>query len=595
VEPLNADDATLAAILLAVAPEQLNGAVLYCDSRMASEQWCTMFHSLLPSGAPSKRIPGSVAAERLLGGLDFAATLARGQAVHERGLLAEAGGGCVVLSGATAQASTYAHLCHALDHPVTRAGRETPSVEDAAPFAVIVQQAMDDTALPPSLVERLGFHVSLDARSKPLANAAVIAGHVILARRRLSEVCTDDRTVVALAEAAARLGISSPRPVLFALAAARAHAALHDRVVPSTEDIACAARLVLAPRAREAPGDDMTSAATEAAPPEAADSPGERESPQREASTNSTSSSAQSSASGETEEGLTEVLVRAALTALPAGLLTSFEARSVTARGSGGRSGSAALRGVRGRQVGVRRGDPRGGARLDLVATLRAAIPLQRIRRHARGDAARPVELRRDDFRIRHCITPPMTTALFVVDASGSSAVQRLAEVKGAVELMLAEGYARRDRVALISFRGTSAELVLPPTHALARARRAINGLPAGGGTPLAAALDLAATLLAGLQRRGGHFVTIVLTDGRANVARDGRGGRSRAMDDALDAAVLLRAVCADVLWVDSSLRSEEPSRVLAQRAGARYLSLPSPTARGLKTAVRAYQPSLER
>ena len=166
--------------------------------------------------------------------------------------------------------------------------------------------------------------------------------------------------------------------------------------------------------------------------------------------------------------------------------------------------------------------------------------------------------------------------------------MQRLAEAKGAIETMLAEGYARRDRVALITFRGTEASLVLPATHALARARRAISGLPAGGGTPLATALDLASTVVHGISRSGGQQVVVVLTDGRANVARDGKGGRTRAFDDAMSAAQHLGTVCRDVLWVDTSVTSEAASRQLAARAGARYLLLPSRGTPALAHALRS-------
>jgi len=581
-------DAVIAAVLLAIAPEQLKGAVLYCDSRALGERWLDLFHALLPTSAPTKRVPGNISDERLLGGLDFAATIGRGHAVSDRGLLAEADGGSVVLSGATTRLPTYAHVARALDNQGIQLEREGLSETHATHFAAIVVQTVDDDPVPAAMTDRLAFHIPMASGSHGSLVAHETAAQVLEARQLVPQVETNERALVALTRAAERLGIHTPRPVLFALAAARAHAALHQRTSLEVDDVACATRLVLAPRSRQS-GDD--------AQPAPAEEPGEPRAAEERSETDATSPAAQppvtepNELAGEAqsqEDGLTEILVQTAVSALPAGLLTAFAARSLAARGATGRSGNEVLRGVRGRQVGVRRGDPRGGARLDLVATLRAAIPMQRIRRQARPDSvARPVELRREDFRIRQCVTPATTTALFVVDASGSSAMQRLAEAKGAVELMLAEGYARRDRVALITFRGTSAELVLPATHALARARRAISGLPAGGGTPLATALDLASTVIQQLKRSGGQFVTIILTDGRANVARDGRGGRARALDEALGAAGTLRTVCDTVLWVDTSARSEEASRQLATKAGARYLLLPAPNARGLTEAVR--------
>ena len=133
--------------------------------------------------------------------------------------------------------------------------------------------------------------------------------------------------------------------------------------------------------------------------------------------------------------------------------------------------------------------------------------------------------IRKDDFRIARFKQRSETTTIFVVDASGSAALHRLAEAKGAVELLLADCYVRRDQVALIAFRGISAELLLPPTRSLARAKRSLAGLPGGGGTPLAAGLDAAFALADLILRKGQTPTVILLTDGRANVARDGGAG----------------------------------------------------------------------
>jgi magnesium chelatase subunit D len=195
--------------------------------------------------------------------------------------------------------------------------------------------------------------------------------------------------------------------------------------------------------------------------------------------------------------------------------------------------------------------------------------------------------VRREDFRIRRFRRPAETLTIFLVDASGSAAAQRLAEAKGAVELLLAESYVRRDRVALIAFRGTGAEPVLPPTRALARAKRALGGLPGGGGTPLAAALDAGLAEAEAALRHGWTPTLVLLTDGRANVARDGTGGRERAAADAALSARRIRARGVAALFIDSSARPNPAAATLAAEMGARYLALPRGEAGALAAAIR--------
>jgi magnesium chelatase subunit D len=208
-------------------------------------------------------------------------------------------------------------------------------------------------------------------------------------------------------------------------------------------------------------------------------------------------------------------------------------------------------------------------------------------RRQADPRTAR-VEVRHDDFRITRFKQNTHTTTIFVVDASGSAALNRLAEAKGAVELLLADCYVRRDQVALLAFRGRSAELLLPPTRSLVRAKRSLANLPGGGGTPLAAGIDAAVALADAIRRRGDIPVIVLLTDGRANVARDGNGGRSQAAQDALAAARLLDAGGFSALLVDTSPRPQAQAQELAHAMGARYLPLPYADAAVLSRAVQA-------
>jgi magnesium chelatase subunit D len=291
---------------------------------------------------------------------------------------------------------------------------------------------------------------------------------------------------------------------------------------------------------------------------------------------------------------LEERVLEAAQAAIPPGLLALLMAGFMPrrAQAAGGRSGAARSSPRRGTPAGTRRGDPRAGARLNVVETLRAAAPWQPLRRAERARtgsarAAARVEVRHDDFRIKRFKQRSQTTTLFAVDASGSSALHRLAEAKGAVELLLAECYVRRDEVALIAFRGQGADLMLPPTRSLVRAKRSLAALPGGGGTPLAAGID-ALLLLASAERRRGHTpVAVLLTDGRGNIARDGATGRAAGEADALTAARGFRLAGLSAVLIDTSPRPQPAAAQLAEAMGARYLALPHADARAVSAAVR--------
>lgn len=229
-----------------------------------------------------------------------------------------------------------------------------------------------------------------------------------------------------------------------------------------------------------------------------------------------------------------------------------------------------------------------------MIETLRAAAPWQRIRRgESRPPAspknvARRIEVRTEDFHVARFKQRTGTTTIFVVDASGSAALHRLAEAKGAVELLLADCYVRRDCVALLAFRGQGAEVLLPPTRSLVRAKRSLAGLPGGGGTPLAAGIEAAVSLADAVRRRGQTPVVVLLTDGSANVASDGTGGRVQAEADALVAARTMRAARFTTLLVDTSPRPQQLARRIAAEMGAHYLALPHAGSAAISEAVRA-------
>jgi magnesium chelatase subunit D len=370
-----------------------------------------------------------------------------------------------------------------------------------------------------------------------------------------------------LAATALALGVESARAPLFALRAARAAAALAGRETIDADDLFLAVRLVLAPRATRLPAPPKADNASDPPlpPPESNSSEEERATPDLPE----------------------DMILEAALATLPRDVLEQLAAGrgrrgGNRARGAGERRKSP----LHGRPLGARAGVPRGGLRLSLIDTLRAAAPWQALR--ARGDG--PVRIRRDDLRIRRFETRAETLTIFAVDASGSAAVARLAEAKGAVELLLAQAYVKRAQVALIAFRGAGAELMLPPTRSLTRARRALAELPGGGGTPLAAGLETARTLAEAARARGRTPFLVVLTDGRGNIALDGSAVRERAEHDAEQAARAIGQAGIGAAFVDTSARPRPEGARLALAMGARYLPLPRADAAAMHRAVSAVQ-----
>jgi magnesium chelatase subunit D len=575
------DDAARAAALFAVDPTGLGGVALRAPAGPVRDRWLLLLRELLPPDAPVRRLPLGVGDERLLGGLDLAATLASGRPVASRGLLADADGGIVLLAMAErVPPLAVARLTAALDAGEVLVERDGFALRLSARFGVVAldEGLSDDERPPAALLDRLAFHVDLgtvaarNARSAPFDTEDLTA-----ARAALASVRVGDDVVEALCAAALALGIASIRAPILALRAARAAAALAGRREVTHADAALAGRLVLAPRATAVPAAEPAGDKADEAPP--AEHDGAEASRDRDGETAPVEGGA-----------LDDVVLAAAQAAIPAGLLAQLRlAGGSAAPRAPGRAGGVQRPAPRGRPAGVRRGEGRAGARLSVIDTLRAAAPWQALRRRARsGEGAPRVEVRREDFRVRRFKERARTTTIFVVDASGSAAFYRLAEAKGAVELLLAEAYIRRDRVALLAFRGRGADLLLAPTRSLVRAKRGLAGLPGGGGTPLAAGIDAAASLADGLRRRGETPALVFLTDGRANVARDGIASRVRAETEALGAARALGAAGLTAILVDTAPHAQASARRLADAMGAQYLPLPYADAGSLSRAVRA-------
>lgn len=594
------DDALTALQLLQIDPHGFGGVCLSAPHGPVRERW---LQALAGLGLGLVKVPGSVDSERLLGGIDLAHTLQTGQLHLQPGLLQQANQGLVCLPMAERLSpALLAPLMQALEQ-----GQVPPTRHSAAPtptrFGVVAldESLSDEPGVSPALAERLGVWLDLHELSPSDIHAAwqgdsesdglhirLSPGALTRAREQLPQVQASDAHLQALCAAAWGLGIGSLRVPSLALRVACGHAALNGRSSLSDDDLGFAARCVLAPRATQWPAEPSAQEATAPAPPEppenadpAPDNGGETDNNQDPAPApeDKTEPSTEPSA-----EDLQEMVVAAALASLPPHMLDALMTRPGSAsQNTSGRSGQTRAGSQRGRPLPPRPGRPGGQARLHVLATLRAAAPKQRLRQaHNTGRVA----IRAEDFHIQRYQQRASSCLILALDASGSAALQRLAEAKGAVELLLQQSYARRDSVCIVAFRGAQAQLLLPMTRSLVRAKRAMTGLPGGGGTPLALALKMAHEQAAQLQRQGVTPILVVLSDGRANVTLQGLGGRAQAQLDAHSWGQQWRSNGHRALWIDTSMHPDTPAQQLAATMGASYLPMPQVQSQRMASAM---------
>ncbi|MFN3819475.1 magnesium chelatase subunit D [Blastomonas sp.] len=570
-------DALLAAELLAAAPARLGGMSLRGPS--AERDAVLAFLTEEFADRPVRRLPVHIDEERLCGGIDVASSLSAGRRIEQAGLLQEVAGGLLLVPMAERMSGVVA-------------GRIAQAMDAGAGFALVLVDDGGEEEVPPvSLTERVAFWCDFSASAPSDSEAALPR---IPERSRGTraptvaqgpstslgntgggvEIVQADRQT--LANITLALGIDSARAMLFAQSALSFSAQIDARDSITDDDIQFVARTVLGPRATRIPQQ-----AEEPPPPPPPE--GEEEPPPGDND-------------GEDEQHdpnqLDDLILAAVLASIPKDVLARIgEGRSARRATGGGGAGRKRASQMRGRPLGARPGLPRGGARLALIDTLRAAVPWQEIRRQQEGmDAPKRLRIRKGDLRIRRFEERAEALTIFAVDASGSSALARLAEAKGAVELMLAQSYVKRAQVALIAFRGTSADLLLPPTRSLTRAKKVLGELPGGGGTPLALGLSAAAELAETQAARGRTPFVAVLTDGKGNIDKNGQPGRAQAGEDALAAARRFAQSGTQGVVIDISARPQPEAAAIAAAMRARYLALPRADARGVERAVSALQ-----
>jgi magnesium chelatase subunit D len=570
------DTPRLALLLLAVEP-RLRGIALAAPAGGGKSALIDGFRQLFPD-QPVVPLPAGADEEALVGGLDLEATLARGTRVLQAGVLERAHGGALLIESLNLLPESTANpLLAVLDDGALRIERDGLSRYLACRFVTLAGYDPAEGVPRAHFIDRLGLIVNLPRIQGAGARGVIVARHlrppepgwseelallrdlVAVAREALPAVQITPQQIAGITAAAVALGVQGHRADLFAVLAARASAALALRDQVEEADLETAVRFVLAPRATRAPA----ATTPPPAPPEA------------------TADAAQGDAQqppGPDQAELGEQVLDAVATELP-GLLDALPFAAAR-RGVAGSRGSTA--GTRGRQVSSMPGSPRAG-RIDVLATLRAAARWQRLRAHGQ----RSVVIRADDLRIRRYRSKAGALFLFAVDASGSMALNRMRQAKGAVHALLAQAYVNRDRVALLAFRGETAELLLPPTGSVELLRRAVDQMPTGGGTPLAAALLRSLEVARQARRRGIHNVVLVLlTDARANVGlRVARGGVETELQ-AVAAAVAAAGLQSLVIDTQRSFLSQGSAQRLAAALQGQYLYLPGASGAAIAAAA---------
>jgi magnesium chelatase subunit D len=531
-------------------------------------------------------LPVGATEDRLVGSLDLERALAQGVRAYQPGLLAEAHRGVLYVDEVNL---LHDHLVDLLLDAAAmgraHVERDGVSVSHAASFLLVGTMNPEEGELRPQLLDRFGLTVEVRAsrdvdtrvevvrrrmtfESDPAAFAAAFADaeaatarRIADARARLASVVLPDAELRRIAAVCASFDVDGMRADLVIARAATAHAAWRGAAAVAKEDVRAAARLALPHRRRRDPFDEP--GMDEQALDEALDGADEEPDPDPDgrgpddpgggapepgpdaadtapdgANAASGKSDLPNAAFGRSPDGARPAGDGSAKPAPPPS--TPFRARRLEVPGVGegapGRRSRARI--DSGRIVRATHGTPRRAVELHLPATVAAAAPHQGIR----GRAGAGLVVERADLRRAEREGREGNLVLFAVDASGSMAARRrMAAVSGAVLSLLRDAYQRRDKVGLLTFRGTGAEVVLPPTSSVPTAQARLGALRTGGRTPLADGLLRARRLLAAERLRDPRrrALLVVLTDGRATVAA--RPGND-PVQDACRAAGLLAA-----------------------------------------------------